>query len=92
MDNKYIFITGTTGLLGAYLLKDLLLAGRACAVVVRPSRFENGCQRIESILARFESDNGIVLPRPVVFEGDLSKPMFGFKENEIAWLREHCGA
>ncbi|MDR1478890.1 MAG: SDR family oxidoreductase [Planctomycetaceae bacterium] len=91
-DNKYIFITGTTGLLGAYLLKDLLLAGRACVVVVRPNRFENGIQRIESILARFELSNKIVLPRPIVFEGDLSIPMFGFKESEIAWLREHCGA
>ncbi|MDR1485709.1 MAG: SDR family oxidoreductase [Planctomycetaceae bacterium] len=90
IDNKYIFITGATGLLGAYLLKDLLLAGRACAVVVRSNRFENGVQRIESILARFESDNGVVLPRPVVLEGDLSKPMFGFNESEIRWVKEHC--
>jgi thioester reductase-like protein len=90
MSNKYIFITGATGLLGAYLLRDLLLAGRACAVAVRPNRFENGIQRIESILARFEKDNKIILPRPVVLEGDLSKPSFGFTETEIAWVREHC--
>jgi thioester reductase-like protein len=88
--NKYIFITGATGLLGAYLLKDLLLAGRACAVMVRSNRFESGTERVESILARFELANGIVLPRPVVLEGDLSKPMFGFNESEIAWVKEHC--
>ncbi|MDR0392206.1 MAG: SDR family oxidoreductase [Planctomycetaceae bacterium] len=89
-NNKYIFITGTTGLLGAYLLKDLLLAGRSCAVVVRANRFESSVQRIESILARFELENGIVLPRPVVFEGDLSVPMFGLSKSEIAWIKEHC--
>ncbi|MDR2643111.1 MAG: SDR family oxidoreductase [Planctomycetaceae bacterium] len=89
-NNKYIFITGTTGLLGAYLLKDLLLTDRACAVVVRSNRFEKGIQRIENILARFESDNKIVLPRPVVLEGDLSEPMFGFSESEISWVKEHC--
>ncbi|MDR2171979.1 MAG: SDR family oxidoreductase [Planctomycetaceae bacterium] len=90
--NKYTFITGASGLLGAYLLKDLLLSGKPCAVVVRANRFENGAQRIESILARFESDNKIILPRPVVLEGDLSKEMFGFNKSDVKWIGEHCDA
>ena len=90
MSDKYIFLTGATGLLGSYLLKDLLKADRRCVVVVRANRFENAVQRIESILARFEQEVGFVLPRPVVLEGDLSQPEFGLKKEEQEWVRKHC--
>ena len=37
----YTLLTGATGLLGRYLLRDLTLADVPLAVVVRPTRFES---------------------------------------------------
>lgn len=34
----YALVTGSTGLLGRYLMRDLLLADARLAVLVRPSR------------------------------------------------------
>ncbi len=89
---KYVVLTGATGLLGAYLLKDLLAAGTRCVVLVRSSKFENAVQRIETTLARFEREEGIVLPRPVVMESDLTRPTLGLNEGQRRWISEHCNA
>lgn len=90
MYDKYVVLTGATGLLGSYLLKDLLLAGKPCAVLVRGGKFEKAFERVESLLARFEKENGTVLPRPVVLEGNLDAPMLGMDEGQRRWIREHC--
>jgi thioester reductase-like protein len=87
---KYTLFTGATGLLGAYLLRDGLLADRRLAVLVRPSRIESSRQRIESILARFEAEGGRSLPRPVVLSGDLSQPTAGLDEQSLRWVADHC--
>ena len=47
----YHLLTGATGLLGSYLLRDSLLAGRRMAVLVRPSKSESAVQRIETPVA-----------------------------------------
>jgi nucleoside-diphosphate-sugar epimerase len=83
-------MTGATGLLGEYLLKDLLIAGQDLAVLVRPCRGERGRIRIEALLRRWEQITGHLLPRPVVLEGDLSRPNLGLDENQLDWIREHC--
>src|SRR5687767_13132289 len=87
---KYTLMTGATGLLGGYLLRDALLAGRSMAVLVRRSRLESARQRIESILARFEADLDLELPRPVVLEGDLSQPAAGLDALALGWIAENC--
>jgi len=66
----YHLLTGATGLLGSYLLRDILREGHRVAVLVRPSKRESGRQRIESIIASTESEFGMALPRPVVLEGN----------------------
>ena len=82
----YKLLTGATGLLGRYLLRDLLLAGQSVAVVVRASRRESAQQRIEGALTRFENELGRDLPRPIIFEGDLTQPMLGLSQEEMNWL------
>lgn len=89
---KYTLMTGATGLLGAYLLRDCLLAERRMAVLVRPSRIESARQRVESILARFEADLGQSLPRPVVLAGDLSKQFAGLDAQSLQWVADNCSA
>jgi thioester reductase-like protein len=87
---KYHFLTGATGLLGAYLLRDNLRTGRRMAVLCRPSRYETARQRVESLLARCERETGEVLSRPVVFEGDLSLPNLGLSPSSLRWIARHC--
>jgi len=88
----YLFLTGATGLLGTYLLRDLSRAGTKLAVLVRPTRFASTRHRIETLLARWERQAGYALPRPVVLEGDLSRPDLGLGTSGLQWVSRHCDA
>lgn len=43
-------LTGATGLLGAYLLRDLLQAGHEVTVLVRPTRMRSAEDRVAMLL------------------------------------------
>lgn len=86
----YHLLTGSTGLLGTYLLRDLLVAGQQVAVVVRSSVTESAQQRIEDILSRWEQTLGYALPRPPVLEGDICRPDLGLEAADIDWVAKHC--
>ncbi len=88
----YQLLTGATGLLGNYLLRDLLRTDRQVAVVVRPNRVETARQRIESILARWEQSLGRTLPRPPVLEGDICQADLGLNREALDWVAAHCGS
>ncbi len=87
---RYLLLTGATGLLGDYLLRDFLRTGTLLAVVVRKSLVESAISRIESNLARWERKIGYPLPRPVVLEGDITKPELGLPESDVQWIADHC--
>lgn len=87
---KYSLITGSTGLVGRYLLRDMLLNGHHLALIVRPSRRESAEQRIEGICQFWEREIGKSLPRPVVLAGNLSDPMVGMTEEDRKWISKHC--
>ncbi len=82
----YTLITGATGLVGRYLLRDLLLNGHQLAVVVRGSRRMDPEARIEQIMQYWEREHQRSLPRPVVIEGDISQPGFGISEEGRDWI------
>jgi thioester reductase-like protein len=86
----YHLLTGATGLLGSYLLKDALAAGHRLAVLVRSNSFESARQRVETTLARWENMAGHALPRPVVVEGDISRADLGLDASSLGWLSRHC--
>jgi len=88
----YCLLTGAAGLLGSYLLRDCLLAGHRLAVLVRPSGSESARQRIDALLTRWEDQTGRLLPRPVVFEGDLCRPDLGLDASDERWIGRHCRA
>lgn len=85
-------MTGATGLLGGYLVRDCARYRLPLAVVARASRRESAQQRIESMLAGWEGRLGYALPRPVVLEGDLTQPFLGLNKEQVGWVREHCSA
>lgn len=90
--SDYILLTGATGLLGRYLLRDLLAKGLRVAIVVRPSKQQTGAQRAEEILQFWEATTQTPLPRPIVLEGDICKEGFGLDSADQAWIAAHCSS
>ncbi|MEZ6114390.1 MAG: SDR family oxidoreductase [Pirellulaceae bacterium] len=88
--SQYTLLTGATGLLGRYLMRDLLQRGVRLAVLARPSKRESARQRIEGILQMWESQLGCDLPRPVCLEGDICSERLGLDEQAVRWVRNHC--
>lgn len=86
----HTLLTGATGLLGGQLMADLLQQDVALAVLVRPGAKVSGRERIEAILQRQEKDRGVLLPRPVVLEGDLNAERCGLGDEQVDWLRHSC--
>ncbi len=86
----YLLLTGATGLLGRYLLRDLTLAEVPLAVVVRSSKREPAVQRIETAMAHWESKLGRALVRPVVLEGDIAEPWLGLSDQDVDWVAANC--
>jgi len=89
---SYFLLTGATGLLGNYLLRDLLAADVPVAVIARSSRRMSARQRIEAAMCVWDAELGCPLPRPVIMEGDISQPDLGLDANNVRWIAEYCSA
>ncbi|MCL2005713.1 MAG: SDR family oxidoreductase [Planctomycetaceae bacterium] len=70
---EFVFLTGATGLLGSYILHNLLKRKQNVALLARPGRKETAEQRISKILAHWKRGKGDTLPTPKVFSGDLTQ-------------------
>jgi len=88
--NYHVLLTGATGLLGRYLLRDLAQAGVSVAVVVRRSRRKSAADRVAELMGTWDRTLGQELPRPHVLEGDLSEERLGLGDDDLAWVGEHC--
>ena len=88
----YFLLTGSTGLVGRYLVRELLEAGLRFSVVVRSTKFETAAERFDGVLRHWEQEVGYALPRPVVLEGDLCSPGLGLSEDDRRWVADHCDA
>ncbi|MCA9119802.1 MAG: SDR family oxidoreductase [Planctomycetaceae bacterium] len=88
--SDYTLLTGCTGLLGRYLVRDLLLDGHRLAVLARPSRKESASARVEGIMQMWEQQCGMPLPRPVCLEGDVGQPGLGLSSSDRAWVAANC--
>jgi thioester reductase-like protein len=88
----FTLLTGATGLLGQYLLHDLLERGCDVAVVVRPSRAADARSRVEAVMARWDRLAGRFLRRPVVLAGDLAAPGLGLSGEDRRWVGRSCSA
>jgi thioester reductase-like protein len=88
--SDYVLLTGSTGLLGRYLIRDLLLAGRQVAVLARASRKETASQRIEAVMQMWDAELGQLLPRAICLEGDICAEGLGLDDRSLHWVEEHC--
>lgn len=86
----HILLTGATGLLGRYLLRDLSLANIPVVTVVRPKGRQSAEERIENIMANLEESCGRKLPAPHVLSGDICEPNLGLSDDDLKWLNDHC--
>lgn len=87
---KRLLLTGATGLLGEYLLRDLTEQQIPLVVLARGSRQYSAQQRIEAVVRRWERLAGRALPRPVVLQGDLASDSLGLRAAEARWVAQHC--
>lgn len=75
-----ILLTGATGMIGHYLLADLLRRGYRCAVLLRPP-LADGLERLQGLAAGLGIDVAahVAAGRVIPLEGDLgdSLPRFG---------------
>ena len=90
MSKSYTLLTGATGLVGRYLVRDLLLSKVRLAVLVRPGKKQTAHERIESVLQHWENELGESLPRPIVLTGDVNQADLGLSEADVQWLSENC--
>ena len=90
MLQKYTLLTGASGLVGRYLLRNLLMDDCRLCVVVRSGKTETARERVESILQMWERELGRPLPRPVIFAGDVTLPRMGLGQDEYRWLQRNC--
>jgi thioester reductase-like protein len=88
--SDYVLLTGGTGLLGRYLIRDLTDRGVSLALLVRPTRKMSAEQRVEALMATWDAQLGRPLPRPHVIQGDLSRPDLGLDAEDRGWIAENC--
>jgi len=88
--NNCTLVTGATGLIGRYLLRDLTLAEHPLCVVVRPTRSESPVDRIEAIMQMWDAEAGYRLPRPHVVSGDVTSAGLGLSAEDRTWVGRHC--
>jgi nucleoside-diphosphate-sugar epimerase len=91
MPAHHLLLTNGTGLVGQYLLRDLLTAGRPVAVLSRGRDGQDGPARVAAVVARWERDLGRELPRPVALAGDVAEPGLGLSTADRTWIAAHCG-
>jgi amino acid adenylation domain-containing protein/thioester reductase-like protein len=84
-----IFLTGTTGFVGAFLLNELLQQTHAdIYCLVRASNAEEGKKRIQSSLESYLLWDKSQSPRIIPVVGDLSEPLLGFSQEQFREMAE----
>jgi thioester reductase-like protein len=87
-----VLLTGATGLVGRYLLRDLLAGGHRVAVLVRGRAGARPAERADELMDFACRSAGRTLARPVVLEGDLGCAGLGLGAAGRRWLARRARA
>ena len=87
---RYVLLTGATGLVGQYLLRDFLRKNIPVAVLIRSRGDERAHQRMERVVGHWEKEQGSYLPRPICIEGDLTSEGMALDNESRRWIAKHC--
>lgn len=87
----HIILTGATGLLGRYLIRDLMCRGYSLALLVRSGHRVSAAERVDEVMQHWESATGS-LPSPRVLEGNITQPNLGLSDDDVAWVRKNCSS
>ncbi|MBJ6613342.1 thioester reductase domain-containing protein [Streptomyces griseoincarnatus] len=87
-----VFLTGATGFLGAFLLRDLLRQGLVVHCLVRGADTAAARDRLAANLRALELLDDVDLDRVRVYTGDVTKPRLGLAEDTYAGLARRVGA
>ena len=89
---RMTLFTGATGLIGRFLLRDLLLAGENLCLLVRDSKKQSAAARVDDILGAWELQLGRSLPHPKVVVGEVTESGFGMSSDDRQWVASNCNA
>jgi nucleoside-diphosphate-sugar epimerase len=89
---RAVLLTGATGLLGQYLLHELLVKRYPVAVLVRDARQGRAAERVAQIITFWSERLRRTLPTPVVLNGDLGQAALGLTPADQRWIGRHCSA
>jgi nucleoside-diphosphate-sugar epimerase len=89
-ERRGVLLTGATGLLGQYLLRDLLLKAYPVVVLVRDAQKERAADRIGRLIAFWSEHLRQTLPTPFILNGDLCQVNLGLSAAEKLWLGRRC--
>ena len=84
-----MLLTGATGLLGRYLLRELSAAGAEVAVLVRATGGLDAKRRVAALLDDWQARTGARPPTPRVLSGDLRAEGLGLSREDRAWVGGH---
>lgn len=96
--SRPILLTGATGLVGQYVMVELLQRGVPIVALVRGTKLQPAIHRIEGVMAMWEKRLQRHLPRPITVQSDLKEAWCGLEPTVIKRLSGkglrvlHCGA
>jgi len=85
-DRSSILLTGATGLLGRFLLRDLSLLGFRVAVLVRDGATAGAEERVDTLVRDWRDVADVAVPRPTVLRGDITSPGLGLSPAAVEWI------
>ena len=86
----HVLLTGATGFLGRYLLRDLLASHYRVVVLAHPTRCQTASDRVTGLLEWCEKSAGYRLPVPTVLAGDLNYCHLGLSPSDRSWIAANC--
>ncbi len=93
-DFRHVLVTGATGFMGRFLVRDLLAHDSNLTVhcIVRAESAEHGFERLRANMRHAETWDDAYAPRIHLYAGDISKPHFGLSGADLGRLSREIDA